>query len=90
MKNQTLKGAIGGTIVRDLNDHAFVAVEQFWFVTADTRGHGMRLLDEFDTVARSRGAVRVMVGHIHSGRTDLWQRILERKGFQLLESHYIK
>lgn len=90
MKDRTLKGAIGGTLVRDLNDHVLVAVEQFWFVTVDARGHGMRLLDEFDTIARSRGAVRVMVGHIHSGRTDLWQRILARKGFQLLESHYIK
>lgn len=90
MKKQTLMGAIGGVLVRDLNDHALIAVEQFWFVTAEARGHGMRLLNEFDTIARSRGAVRVMVGHIHSGRTDLWQRILARKGFQLLESHYIK
>ncbi len=85
-----LKGGIGGTLCRDLNDHELVAVEQFWFVTSEARGHGMRLLSEFDAVARSRGAVRVMVGHIHSGRTDLWQRILARKGFQLLESHYIK
>ena len=83
-------GAIGGTIVRDLNDHEIIAVEQFWFVTSEARGHGLRLLDEFDKVARFRGAKRVLVGHIHAGRTDLWQRILERKGFSLLESHYIK
>jgi len=90
MRNQQLMGAIGGTIVRDLNDHEIIAVEQFWFVTSEARGHGLRLLDEFDKVARFRGAKRVLVGHIHAGRTDLWQRILERKGFSLLESHYIK
>lgn len=83
-------GAIGGILCRDLNDHAPIAVEQFWFVTSEARGRGMRLLMEFDTVARARGATRVLVGHIHAGRTDLWQRILARKGFHLLESHYIK
>jgi hypothetical protein len=83
-------GAIGGVLVRDLNDHAVIAVEQFWFVTAEARGRGMRLLTEFDTVARVRGAARVTIGHIHSGRTDIWHKILARRGYTLLESHYIK
>ncbi|PWT76628.1 MAG: hypothetical protein C5B60_03850 [Chloroflexi bacterium] len=83
-------GAIGGTLSRDLNDHELIAVEQFWYVTHEARGHGMRLLDEFDKVARLRGAVRVMAGHIHTGRTDLWQKVFQRKGFTILESHYIK
>src|SRR5215467_681026 len=90
MRNNQLMGAIGGTIVRDLNDHALVAVEQFWFVTGEARGHGLRLLNEFEAVSRSRGAVRVLVGHIHAGRTDIWQKVLNRKGYVLLESHYVK
>lgn len=89
-RHGTLKGAIGGVLCWDLNDHDLIAVEQFWFVTAAARGHGLRLLDEFDKTARLRGAKRVLIGHIHSGRTNLWQKILARKGYTLLESHYIK
>jgi len=89
-KNHHLMGAIGGTIVRDLNDHALVAVEQFWFVTSEARGHGLRLLNEFEAVSRARGAKRILVGHIHAGRTDIWQKVLSRKGYVLLESHYVK
>src|SRR5215467_5548006 len=89
-KDNLLKGAIGGVLSLDLNDHALVSIEQFWFVTADARGHGMRLLTEYDSVSRARGAKRVIVGHIHAGRTDIWQKVLARKGFTLLESHYIK
>ena len=90
MRNTQLRGAIGGILSRDLNDHELVSVEQFWFVTSDARGRGMRLLSEYETVSRMRGAKRILVGHIHSGRTDIWQRILSRKGYSLLESHYVK
>jgi len=90
MRDQTLMGAIGGVLAHDLNDGALVSVEQFWFVTPEARGRGLRLLDAFETASRLRGAQRIMVGHIHAGRDDLWHRVLARKGYVLLESHYIK
>lgn len=84
-------GAIGGVVYPDPNDGDLVASEFFWFVTKEQRGIGaVRLLDAFERWARGMGARRMIMIHLQRLNPDGLRSFYERRGFQHVESHYLK
>lgn len=84
-------GAIGGAVFPDPNDGDPVATEFFWFVTKEHRGTGgVRLLDTFERWAKGMGARRLLMVHLQNLNPDGLRQFYERRGFQHVESHYLK
>src|SRR4030095_16282635 len=85
------RGAIGGVATPDLNTGEMVAIEQFWYVDHQARGHGMLLLAAFETWAMEQAAVRCVIGHIwDADRGAAWKRLFAMKHYTPLEIHYSK
>jgi len=84
-------GAIAGVVTHDLNTGDCVAVEQFWYVEREARGHGMKLLLHFEKWAKDSGAVRVTLGHVwDAAKQAVWERFYGMRGYKPLEIHYYK
>lgn len=90
MKDETVCGAIGFMVTKDPNDGALVANELFWFLQPAARGHGLALLDMFETRAKNRGCQRMLMVHLASLRSEAVAHLYQRRGYKLLESHYLK
>jgi GNAT superfamily N-acetyltransferase len=85
------QGAIAGIVTHDLNTGDLIAVEQFWYVEKAARGHGLSLLEHFESWARSCGAIRVTLGHVWDGEKQaVWERFYSMKGYKPMEIHYYK
>lgn len=83
-------GAIGGAVYPDPNDGELVAMEFFWFVTAEARGRGLALLSRFEAWAKERGAVRIAMIHLNNLQPARLCELYHRRGYREIETHYIK
>ena len=83
-------GAIAGTIWPDLNTRKVHATELFWFVKPGHRGHGVRLLLEFEKAARERGADRIWMVHLIDLNDAEMANLYARLGYRLVEKVYWK
>ncbi len=84
-------GALGFTIMADLNTSLVNAQELFWFVSPEhRRGRAaISLLSAYEAKARALGASSVTMAHLESTHQDLG-RFYERKGYQKSETLYRK
>ena len=86
--SNSINGMIGGSnLVFPLNYNYFYLLESFWYATDNS---GMKLLKEFEIVAEKIGAYAVGVTSIYGLRSEIIDRILKRRGYDILETHYIK
>lgn len=85
-------GVLGAIVYPDPNDGVVVATEMFWFVGAEHRHGlgGLRLFDAFETWARSRNAGRMAMIHLQALAPETLEKLYLRKGYQKIESHYVK
>src|SRR5262245_47224718 len=90
-QEESPRGGIGGVCTFDLNTGETIAVEQFWYVEPDARGHGLMLLQAFENWAMDKDAVRVIIGHVYdSKRSEAWKRLFAMRHYMPLEIHYYK
>lgn len=84
-----LVGVLAGHIVNGLATNELTFQESFWYVEAKHRGHGLKLLTFVENYCRVSNIKFFIIAHMGNRETRL-ERIYKRKGFNLLESHYIK
>lgn len=88
--NGVIVGAIGFTVVGDLNTTLVNAQELFWFVSPAHRGRGaLSLLRAYENKAKAIGAHSVAIAHLESTHQDLG-RFYERRGYSKVETIYRK
>lgn len=86
-----VRGAISGVMYPDMATAELCAVEFFWFVSPEERGSlGIRLLDAFEKEAFGRGAVRVMMSHLSTPKTERFESMYTRRGYMKREQIFIK
>jgi GNAT superfamily N-acetyltransferase len=89
-ENSKILGAVGAVINLDLNTGDRIAVEMFYYVLPETRGHALRLLGILEDAARGRGCKRCWMLHLEDGRAERMQKFYERRGYALKEHLYMK
>jgi GNAT superfamily N-acetyltransferase len=86
-----VQGMIGGFLAPfPYVQEIIIGQELFWWVDPSARGHGLDLLDTFETEARARGAWIVAMSLMEQMRGDVLSRLYERRGYRLLERSFMK
>lgn len=68
------------------------AQEVFWYVLPEHRGGrlALQLFNAFEKWAAEQGARTITVGHLAAINPDQMRRFYEKRGYHLLEHHYLK
>ena len=85
-----LIGMICGIRYPDFLTGLWTAMELFWFVDKRKRGIGLKLLVRFESWARKENCKNIIMMHLSDSMTEEVKTKYEKKGYQYLESHYIK
>jgi len=86
-------GSVGGIIYPFMFDQSnIIATEVWWWVDPSYRNSnvGMKLLREFETVAKLNGATSVMMVTIDTENEHALHKYYQKFGYKHLEHHYIK
>jgi GNAT superfamily N-acetyltransferase len=83
-------GGIAGVAYPDIHSGIMVAVETFWFVDKEYRGHGIKLLGVFEEWAKDQECEKVALIHLSDSFPDVLEKIYARRGYCLVEKHYVK
>lgn len=86
----TVRGAIGGLAFPDLYSGDLQATEFFWFVMEGSRGHGMKLLREFEKWAHLKGCTCLRMAHLSDSMPAKLEHVYGRLGYVLAEKQYVK
>jgi GNAT superfamily N-acetyltransferase len=86
----TLVGGIGGVAFKDLSMGRMQAQEAFWFVTEESRGEGLKLLDAFEQWAKEKGCRDILVAHLADSMPERLERIYRMRGYRMTETIYRK
>lgn len=86
-----IRGAICGILYEDMATAERCCMEFFWYVAKEERGSlGIRLLDALEKEAFKRGAVRVVMSHLSTDKTDRFDQMYARRGYTKREQIFIK
>jgi GNAT superfamily N-acetyltransferase len=85
-----LVGILGFFMWPDINDGELVATEAFWYVKEGHRGNGVRLLLDYEKLARERGCKRIGMVHLSALKADKLSALYERMGYVPTETHFFK
>jgi GNAT superfamily N-acetyltransferase len=83
-------GGLAAIRTIDINGGFPLAVELFWFILPEHRGGGMLLLDAFESWASEQGCEKMAMIHLSDSMPDVLQKVYERRGYELVEMHYVK
>lgn len=89
-KNGVIVGGLAGLIFPDINNGQKTAVECFWFVNKADRGHGTLLLNVFEQWATNCKCQKLALIHLEDSFSETLKKLYSRRGYKLVESHYIK
>jgi GNAT superfamily N-acetyltransferase len=87
--NNKMVGALGCIKAEDPHSGELTAIETFWMVDPERRGKGTILLKYFDRWAKEEGCKKKAMIHLEDSLPDKLKKIYEKKGYQLVESHYM-
>lgn len=87
-----IQGLMGGIICECLITSSLEAIEAFWYVYPEKRTGpgGIRLLKEFERIAKERGCVRIKMTHLSSPEQKDFGGLFQRMGYVPLETSYTK
>lgn len=83
-------GGLGCIKYPDLHDGVLTAVETVWFVHPDYRGYGMKLFDAYEQWAKNNGCKKIAMIHMVDSYPEILEKLYRRRGYRLMEKHYIK
>lgn len=86
----TITGAIASVLCPNMFNGKTMAVECFWFVFPEYRGHGIKLFYAFEEWAKRHGAKMLSMIHLHSLQPEKLKNLYERMGYRAVETNYIK
>lgn len=89
-KDDRLIGGLGAIKVPDIHCGLLTAIEIFWFTNPEDRGDGLKLLGAYEKWAENTGCKRVAIIHLEDSFPEVLSRIYKRRGYQLIESHYVR
>jgi len=89
-KDGEIIGGLGCLKYPDLHSGELTAVETFWFVDPQHRGKGLKLFDAFEAWADKHGCVNKAMIHMVDSYPDILEKLYIRKGYKLIEKHYVK
>lgn len=91
-KDGTIQGALAFSLYNDVYTGAKTATEMWWFVLPEHRGGtvAMRLIREFERLAKMNGCERVCMIHLASLQKDRLSELYQAMGYQLIEHCYSK
>jgi len=89
-KERKIIGALGFLITPALEDGALCATEAFWYVDEQHRGAGLKLLNKYESYAKSIGCKRIGMVHLENSMPDKLKRLYTRKKYKHIESMYLK
>lgn len=81
-------GMIAGACYENQISGELEAKEAFWFVEPEHRGHGMDLLERFESWASEHKAKRVWMVRLDGLRERALDRIYERRGYRPVERSF--
>jgi len=87
--NKKMIGGLGCVIGEDLHFPRTLAIETYWFVQEEFRGRGIALLNYFESWAESKGYIPAMI-HLADSYPESLKRLYLKRGYKLVETHYIK
>ncbi|MFZ2950891.1 MAG: GNAT family N-acetyltransferase [Desulfuromonadaceae bacterium] len=90
MVGDKVVGGLGGIKGPDLHHPRIVAVETFWFVLPEFRGKGLRLFAAFENWAVEKKCDAVAMVHLTDSQPEILEKLYRRKGYELIEKHYLK
>ena len=84
-------GAIGCVLFDDPNSGEFIGQEMFWWMFPEHRGEASaELIALFEHESKAMGATRVLMSAIHGMRHRALGRFYGSRGYEPLETSYIK
>lgn len=91
-KDNRVVGVVAGIIMPSIFDKSqSIAQEMIWFVDKKERGGtiGFKLLKAFEDECKNRGANVIIMASMNGGNADILDRYYTKRGYQMLENHYI-
>ena len=85
-----ITGALGFLIGPALEDGVLCCTEAFWYVDEKHRGAGLKLLNKFESYAKSIGCKRIGMVHLENSMPDKLKKLYTRKKYKHIESMYLK
>lgn len=85
-----LQGGIGFINCFDFHNGEKIGIETFWYVAPQYRGEGMKLIKTFENKAKELGCVKAAMIHMVDSMPDVLRRVYGRRGYKLIECHYVK
>lgn len=86
-----LQGGLGALKAPDLHCGVLTGIELFWYVAPEFRGKGLELFDAFENWAVvENGCKRTAMIHMEDSYPEILKRLYKRRGYYLMESHYVK
>lgn len=83
-------GGIGCIVSPDLMNGDLMAIETYWFVSPDHRGHGIRLVSYLEQWAREHGCKSIAMIHLTDSHPKRLELLYQRRGYIAIETHYVK
>jgi GNAT superfamily N-acetyltransferase len=87
---KVITGALGAVLAPSPFNETVSAIELFWYVLPDHRGHGIKLLRAFEAWAAERGADFICMIHLQKLQPEALGQLYLRLGYRLIESNYLK
>ena len=88
--NDKLIGSLGAVLAPHLCSAKLAAVECFWYVLPEYRGHGLKLLLEFEKWAIGKGAKLLSMIHMNNLQPESLGKLYDRMGYRAIETNYLK
>lgn len=83
-------GGLGYVISEELHFPRLLAIETFWFVLPEYRGKGLLLWDELEKIANEQKCNAIAMIHLEDSSPEILSRLYRRRGYVLVEKHYVK
>lgn len=84
-----LVGSFGGVLAPHLCSNKLMAVECFWYVLPEYRGHGIGLYYNFFRWAKEKGAKLFSLIHMNNLHPESMKKLYQRLGYRAIETNYL-
>jgi GNAT superfamily N-acetyltransferase len=83
-------GLIAGMMVNNLTNGKPAMQECVWYVDPEHRSHGKMLMEEFEKMAKDRGALTMVMGLMCNSMQERLDKFYKRLGYKPFEVQYMK
>jgi len=85
-----IAASLGFIKAPDITNGRLTFIETFWFASEKFRGAGIRIFNKFEKYAAECGANQIAMIHLSDSYPDKLKNLYTKRGYKLVENHYIK